>query len=145
MARNEQLQGRIAETAGRTDAAGQETAAVAGQLADAKRQLAQTPGCAGVAVQAELDKTVKADRATIDARVGDIARLTALRDQLQHQVDDAADARHRRRPGAPSRWRRSGTQALASQAAKLQSDAGPARCKADRATLDDTGCLKSPS
>ena len=82
LARNTQLQGRLAETAGRTDAAGQETAAVAGQLADLKRQ---------------LDSTVKADRATIEARAADVARLnaqlttlTALRDELEKQVKDAA-------------------------------------------------------
>jgi chemotaxis protein MotB len=78
LARNEQLQGRIAETASRTDAAGQETAVVAGQLADAKRQLAQLQ-----AARAELDRTVTADRATIDARMADIARLTAERDQAR--------------------------------------------------------------
>ena len=89
LARNAQLQGRIAETAGRTDAAGQETAVVATQLADARRQLAQ--------VRAELDATVKADRATLDAKVADLARLdrqvaslTALRDELTKQVKDAA-------------------------------------------------------
>ena len=89
LARNAQLQGRIAETAGRTDAAGQETAVVATQLADARRQLAQ--------VRAELDTTVKADRATLDAKVADLARLdrqvaslTALRDELTKQVKDAA-------------------------------------------------------
>ena len=89
LARNAQLQSRIAETAGRTDAAGQETAVVATQLADARRQLAQ--------VRAELDATVKADRATLDAKVADLARLdrqvaslTALRDELTKQVKDAA-------------------------------------------------------
>ena len=89
LARNTQLQNRIAETAGRTDAAGQETAAVAGQLADMRRQLAQA--------RSDLDSTVKADRATIEARVADIARLnaqlttlTALRDELEKQVKDAA-------------------------------------------------------
>ncbi len=81
-ARNAQLQARVAETAGRTDAAGQETAAVATQLADARRQLAQA--------RAELDATVKADRATLEARLGDLTRLAALRDELQQQVTDAA-------------------------------------------------------
>ena len=59
------------------------------QLADARRQLAQ--------VRAELDTTVKADRATLDAKVADLARLdrqvaslTALRDELTKQVKDAA-------------------------------------------------------
>ncbi len=71
LARSQQLQGRIAETAGKTDAAGQETAVVAGLLAEARRQLAQSR-----TDQAELDKTVKADRATIEARLADLASLT---------------------------------------------------------------------
>ena len=82
LARNAQLQGRITETAGRTDAAGQETATVATQLADMRRQLAQA--------RAELDTTVKTDRATLDAKIADLARLAALRDDLENQVKDAA-------------------------------------------------------
>ena len=96
LARNEQLQARIAETATRTEAAGQETAAVAGQLAEARRQLAKVRADQA-AVQAELDRTVKADKATIEARLGDIAKLNdqvralaALRDELQQQVKEAA-------------------------------------------------------
>ena len=88
-ARNAQLQARLAETAGRTDQAGQETVTLATSLAEARRQLAQA--------RAELDRTVQADRATIEARVADLAQLsnqvrtlTALRDELQHQVQDAA-------------------------------------------------------
>lgn len=89
LARNAQLQTRITETAGRTDAAGQETATVASQLADIRRQLAQA--------RAELDTTVKADRATLDTKIADVARLNlqlttlaALRDELEKQVKDAA-------------------------------------------------------
>jgi chemotaxis protein MotB len=88
-ARNEQLQARVAETAGRTDQAGQEAATLAGQLSEMRRQLAQ--------VQAELSRTVQADKATIDARLADVARLNdqvrglqALRDDLERQVKDAA-------------------------------------------------------
>lgn len=82
LSRNAQLQARISETAGRTDAAGQETATVATQLADIRRQLAQA--------RAELDTTVKADRATLDAKIADLARLAAVRDELEAQVKDAA-------------------------------------------------------
>ena len=88
-ARNAQLQARVAETAGRTDQAGQEAATLATSLAEARRQLAQA--------RAELDRTVQADRATIDARLADVAglsdqvrALSALRDELQKQVRDAA-------------------------------------------------------
>ena len=94
--RTQALQGRLAEAAGRTDTAGQDAAAVAGQLADARRQLAALRTQAA-AVQAELDRTVTTDRATIEARVGDIAKLTdqvralsALRDELERQAQDAA-------------------------------------------------------
>ncbi len=88
-ARNEQLQARVAETAGQTEKAGQEAADLAASLAEAKRQL-QT-------VQAELDRTVQADKATVEAKLADLARLgnqlqalTALRDQLERQAQDAA-------------------------------------------------------
>lgn len=90
--RAETLQARLADAAGRTDAAGQETATVAGQLAEARRQLAQAR-----AQLAELDRTVQADKATIEARLADLARLgeetrrlTALRDELERQAREAA-------------------------------------------------------
>ena len=91
-ARNEQLQARITETAGRTDAAGQQTAEVATQLAEARRQLALLRAQA-----AEQDRVVQADKATIEARLSDLAKLaeqvrslTALRDDLERQARDAA-------------------------------------------------------
>ncbi len=84
-----ELQQRMAAAASRNDAAGQDAAVTAGQLAEAKRQLA--------AVQAELAKTVTADKATIQAQVSDLAKLsdqvralTALRDDLAAQARDAA-------------------------------------------------------
>ena len=95
-ARNEQLQARVAETAGQTDKAGQEAASLAASLAETKRQLeaAQTQLAA---VKAELDQTVQADKATVEAKVADLARLsdqlralTALREQLERQAQDAA-------------------------------------------------------
>ena len=96
IARNEQLQARISETAGRSDAAGQEAAAIATQLADARRQLAKVRADAE-AVQAELDRTVRADKATIEARIADIAKLSdqvralaALRDELEKQARETA-------------------------------------------------------
>ena len=86
--RAEQLQQRLADAVGRNDAAAQAAATAAAQLADAQRKLAQ--------VQAELDRTVSADRATIQARVADLAKLTdqvnaltALRDELRAQVRTA--------------------------------------------------------
>jgi len=94
--RTEALQARLADAAGRTDSAGQDAAAVAGQLADAKRQLAALRAQAA-AVQFELERTVRADRATIEARVADVAKLseqvrtlTALREELERRAQEAA-------------------------------------------------------
>jgi len=94
--RTEALQARLADAAGRTDSAGQDAAAVAGQLADAKRQLVALRAQAA-AVQFELERTVRADRATIEARVADVAKLseqvrslTALREELERRAQDAA-------------------------------------------------------
>ena len=94
--RMEALQARIADAAGRTDSAGQDAAAVAGQLADARRQLAALRAQAA-AVQFELERTVRADRATIEARMAEVAKLaeqvrslTALREELERRVQDAA-------------------------------------------------------
>ena len=62
------------------------------QLADAQQQLADMKQ-----QMAELDKTVTADKATIQARLSDLAKLqeqvqalAALRDQLEKQAQDAA-------------------------------------------------------
>jgi len=95
-ARTEALQARLADAAGRTDTAGQDAATVAGQLAEARRGLTALRTQAA-AVQAELDRTVQADRATIEARVADIAKLndqlrslSALRDELERKAAAAA-------------------------------------------------------
>ena len=95
-ARTEALQARLADAADRTDTAGQDAATVAGQLAEARRNLAFLRTQAA-AVQAELDRTVQADRATIEARLSDIAKLndqlrslSALRDELERKAADAA-------------------------------------------------------
>ena len=77
--RTDALQARLAESAGRTDAAGQDAATVAGQLAETRRTLTALR-TQSAAVQAELARTAQADRATIEARAADIARLS---DQLR--------------------------------------------------------------
>ncbi len=91
-ARAAQLQSQVADAATRDDVAGTEAAKVAGQLADAKRQLAEMQK-----QLAEADRTVQADKATIQARLSDLAKLaeqtralTALRDDLEKQAQDAA-------------------------------------------------------
>ena len=65
------------------------------QLADAQAQLAEMRQQI-----AELDKTVQADKDTIDARLSDLAKLAeqnralaALRDELEKQAQDAAAER----------------------------------------------------
>ena len=98
-ARSEQLQSQLADAARSSGAANQDAATTATALADARRQLADAHSQID-AMHKEADAlntTVKADRATIDARLADLARmteqakaLTALRDDLTRQVQDAA-------------------------------------------------------
>ena len=111
--RNEALQLQLADIARRGDSASQDSAANAAQaarnlaqfnattaqLADAKAQLATTQKqLADMRAQAEAtDRVVQADRATIAARLSDLAQmseqvraLTALRDELERQSQDAA-------------------------------------------------------
>ena len=93
------MQAQLAQAAQRNDVSAQEASTTAAQLADAKRQLA--------ALQANLDemkrqadeanRTVTADKATIEAKLADLAtlaqqvrNLTALRDELEKQAQDAA-------------------------------------------------------
>ncbi len=81
-----------------TESSGQLTAAQR-QLADAQRQLASAQQQLADMKQqmAELDKTVTADKATIQAKLSDLAKLqeqaralAALRDSLEKQAQDAA-------------------------------------------------------
>ena len=85
-------QARLAETVGATDTASQEAAELAGQLAQARRQLAGMR-----AEQEAIKRTSTADREIIQTKLADIARLTdqvrqleALRAQLERQAQDAA-------------------------------------------------------
>jgi chemotaxis protein MotB len=98
-ARADALQSQLGDAAARTDSAGQETAGVTAQLVDTKRQLAAAQSQLADMKQAmaELNRTVQADKATIEARLADLAKLTeqtraltALRDQLEQQAQDAA-------------------------------------------------------
>ena len=88
----EQLRAQLADAAGRADKAGRESAAIAGQLADSKRRLAEMQRQV-----AELDRTVRADKETIETRLSELAKLAeqsralaALRDELEKQARDAA-------------------------------------------------------
>lgn len=91
-ARIAELQAQQSDAASRTDQAGQQALSIAGQLAEAKRQMAEL-----ARVNAELNRTVTADSATIQARLGDLAKLNeqtqalaALRDDLERKAQDAA-------------------------------------------------------
>jgi chemotaxis protein MotB len=91
-ARADQLQKQLSDAAARADAVGQDAARVVGQLADAKRQLEDMRQ-----QMAAMDKTVQVDKATIEAKLSELAKLaeqtralTALRDQLEQQAQDAA-------------------------------------------------------
>jgi chemotaxis protein MotB len=115
VARTDQLQQQLSQSAGRTDAAGEETARVAGDLAAAQKQLAEMR-----AQMQALDQTVTADKATVQARLSDLAKLTeqvraltALRDQLEQQAQDAA-AR-----ATTEQQRRAATEALLADEKKL--------------------------
>ena len=99
LARTTALGGQLAAAAAGSDTAGQQTAAVAGQLTDTRRQLAaaQAQLAQMRAQMAELDRTVAVGKATVEARLSDLAKmadqvraLTALRDQLEKQAQDAA-------------------------------------------------------
>ena len=82
---NQQLSADLAEKARNIDQLRQEAAAAEARMREMRAQMA------------ELDKTVQADKATIDAKLSDLARLaeqtrmlTALRDDLEKQAKTAA-------------------------------------------------------
>jgi chemotaxis protein MotB len=112
-ARNAQLETQLADAAKRADTVGQDAAATAAQLSEVRKQMADRQAQLDAlqrqvqAAQADLDemrrqkealdKTVTADRATIEAKLSDLAKmaeqvraLQALRDELEKQAQDAA-------------------------------------------------------
>jgi chemotaxis protein MotB len=102
----QQLQNDLTASAQRTDAAKQDIATVATQLADARQQLGDTNAKLAAAQSqlaemqrqmAELDKTVQVNKDTLAAKLSDLAKLAeqnralaALRDSLEKQAQDAA-------------------------------------------------------
>lgn len=98
-ARSTQQLAQGADIARQADAAAQEAATTAAQLSLARRELDATQArIIEMRAQAEaMDRTLRADRATIEARLSDLARmaeqmraLTALRDELEKQAGAAA-------------------------------------------------------
>jgi chemotaxis protein MotB len=93
------LDRQLGEARGAAETARQELAGLRRQLQEAQGQLteAQRQLAAMQQAMAALDRQVSADRATIEARLSDVARLneqvralTALRDQLERQAQEAA-------------------------------------------------------
>ena len=98
-ARSAQLQSQLAQAATRNDATAQDAANVAARLADTQRLLAAAQATLAEMKrqQAELDRTVQTDKETLQAKLSDLARLaeqvrnlSALRDELERQAQDAA-------------------------------------------------------
>jgi len=103
---NDQLQVRLDQASSRADAAVKDTAQAKAQLADTARQLQEAQQRLGDAQRqlaemqrqiAALDKTVQVGKDTIQAKLSDMAKmadqvraLTALRDELEKQTQDAA-------------------------------------------------------
>jgi chemotaxis protein MotB len=133
-ARTHQLEAQVAEGASRNDTANQQAATLGGQLTDTQRQLAAAQDQLKQmrAQIAELDRTVSTSKDTIQARLSDIAKLnqqvqalTALRNDLQRQVQDAtarADTEQHRREAVESQLageRKSSSQQSAALNAQL--------------------------
>lgn len=107
--RGAELDRQLGESRGATEAARRELAGLQRQLQDAGAQLAEAQRLLATMRQemAALDRQVRVDRATLEARVSDLARLadqtralTALRDQLERQAAEVArraDAEAQRR------------------------------------------------
>ena len=98
-ARSVTLQSQLAQAAKQNDATAQQAADAAASLAETQRQLASARDMLAEMKrqQAELDKTVAADKATLQAKLSDLAKLaeeirnlTALRNELEKQAQDAA-------------------------------------------------------
>jgi chemotaxis protein MotB len=99
-------QQQLADVSSQAKAAGQQNTQLTSQLGATQKQLADAQQQLADAQQrlkdmklqmAELDKTVTADKETIQAKLSDLAKLTeqaralaALRDQLEQQAQDAA-------------------------------------------------------
>ncbi len=130
--RTAELDRQLAESRGTAEVARRELAGVQRQLQDAQAQLGEAQQLLATIRQemAALDRQVRTDRATIEARLSDLARLaeqtralTALRDQLERQAAAAgqrADEEAQRRQaaergGATEAERRRAAEAAATQ------------------------------
>src|SRR6185312_13037801 len=98
-AERDTLTQQLTDTTARADASNRDTAKAAAQLADTQRLLADAQQrLEDMRRQmVDLDRTVSADKETIRAKLSDLAKLeeqpralTALRDELEKQAQDAA-------------------------------------------------------
>jgi chemotaxis protein MotB len=119
-ARAAELDRQLGESRGAVETARQELAGLTRQLQETQAELANTQRqlAAMRAEMAALDRQVQADRGTIEARLSDITRLSeqiralsAMRDQLERQAQEAA-----RRAGEEARLRTSAESATANEA-----------------------------
>jgi chemotaxis protein MotB len=110
-ARAAELDRQLGESRGAVETARQELAGLTRQLQETQAELAETQRqlAAMRTEMAALDRQVQADRETIEARLSDITRLSeqiralsAMRDQLELQVEEAS-----RRAGEEARLRAS--------------------------------------
>nr|WP_272874830.1 peptidoglycan -binding protein [Roseomonas marmotae] len=145
------LESRLAEALSRAETRGADAATTARDLTETRRQLAEQRAQASSAeadlasaraeldrirqTMAELDRTVQADRATIEARLSDIARLTdqvraltALRDELEQRTQAALE-----RAGDTAAARSAAEEATrrAEAAERSLAEAGEARRRAE--------------
>ncbi|MFC4168867.1 peptidoglycan -binding protein [Teichococcus aestuarii] len=120
----EATRAQLAEAQARAGGAEQARNRNAAELAEARRQLAETQQAVATLRQEmeALNRTVAADRATIEARLADLARLTqqiqqltALRDELERRAAEALA-----RAGAEERARSAAEQLARGQAQQRQ-------------------------
>ena len=134
-----ELDKQLADSRGATETARRELAALQRQLQDARRSWprAQRQLAAMRTEMAALDRQVTVGKATLEARLSDIARLgeqvrslTALRDQLERQAQEALRRageeprpRHREAAGATEAERRQAAERAAAEQGRLAESA----------------------
>ncbi|MFC7473974.1 peptidoglycan -binding protein [Dankookia sp. GCM10030260] len=138
-ARIAELDRQLADSRGATETVRRELAALQRQLQDAQGQLAESQKqlAAMRGEMAALDRQVTVGKATLEARLSDIARLgeqvrslTALRDQLERQAQDAL-----RRAGEADRARTTAEAAGTTEAERRQA---AERAAAEQGRLADS-------
>jgi chemotaxis protein MotB len=137
-----ELDRQLGESRGAVATARQELAGLTRQLQEAQAELAETQRqlAAMRTEMAALDRQVQADRETIEARLSDITRLSeqiralsALRDQLEQQVEEAS-----RRAGEETRLRASTEAILGSEAERRMAAEQALAAEAERRRAAET-------